>query len=641
MRPNIRARPWRPAAKFLPTNRLTPRLSNAWAATNARAVGRVVWAMFLHNGAGVTNDGGGRYDQRVVRARSSVAGALAVAEGGRPAEAERRLRDALGVFERRHRYAAAARAAATLGYLLRERGDLSRAEQSYERARVLFEVARVPVAQSDGLLNGTLEAETEDYVHAKTLLGTVAKRVDEHSGVTTHDDALDGLVAAADRLSRVCTGGPESLERLCSCVQELVGAKSVAVYPIGTQRPLAEVGNVPRALVDRVMLVRPRSDAVAVLESSRGTLGVSRVTSDETELAVLAILWTRAPDSAKWPILCAIVRLAAVVGRSDVAEAIERQLTTPRDAAGVVGESTAVVVLRRAIAQAGPSPYPVLIEGETGSGKELVARALHRTSTRRNRPFCAVNCAALSDELFEAELFGYARGAFTGAVSQRAGLFEEAHLGTLFLDEVADLSSRVQAKLLRAVQEGEVRRLGENAPRRVDVRLVAATNLGLRSQVAAGRFRQDLLFRLAVVRLEVPPLRSRGADLALLARYFWGRAAGETGSQATLGPDVMAALSRHDWPGNVRELENVMAGLAVGAPRRGPLRLEHLLASFRSDDEHSVSTLIQARQSFERQFVLAALLRAGGRPGLAARELGISRQGLAKLMKRLDLSRPT
>ena len=356
---------------------------------------------------------------------------------------------------------------------------------------------------------------------------------------------------------------------------------------------------------------------------------------------MLAILWTRAPDSAKWPILCAIVRLAAVVGRSDVAEAIERQLTTPRDAAGVVGESTAVVVLRRAIAQAGPSPYPVLIEGETGSGKELVARALHRTSTRRNRPFCAVNCAALSDELFEAELFGYARGAFTGAVSQRAGLFEEAHLGTLFLDEVADLSSRAQAKLLRAVQEGEVRRLGENAPRRVDVRLVAATNLGLRSQVAAGRFRQDLLFRLAVVRLEVPPLRSRGADVALLARYFWGRAAGETGSQATLGPDVMAALSRHDWPGNVRELENVMAGLAVGAPRRGPLRLEHLPASFRSDDEHSVSTLIQARQSFERQFVLAALLRAGGRPGLAARELGISRQGLAKLMKRLDLSRPT
>ena len=201
---------------------------------------------------------------------------------------------------------------------------------------------------------------------------------------------------------------------------------------------------------------------------------------------MLAILWTRAPDSAKWPILCAIVRLAAVVGRSDVAEAIERQLTTPRDAAGVVGESTAVVVLRRAIAQAGPSPYPVLIEGETGSGKELVARALHRTSTRRNRPFCAVNCAALSDELFEAELFGYARGAFTGAVSQRAGLFEEAHLGTLFLDEVADLSSRAQAKLLRAVQEGEVRRLGENAPRRVDVRLVGARIWG-----CARRSRRD------------------------------------------------------------------------------------------------------------------------------------------------------
>ncbi len=561
------------------------------------------------------------HDQRVVRARSNVAGALVVAESGRPAEAERRLRDALGVLERRRRYAAAARAAATLGYLLRERGDVSRAEQTYERARVLFRVASAP-GYSSGAQSGIIEAEDEDYVHAKTLLGTVARSIADHS-----DDALCGVVAATDRLCRACTGGSGALERLCACLRELVGAKAVAVHPFAERASLAEVGNIPRGLVDRAVQERSRSDVVAIVESGSGAIGVSSVRNDETELAVIAVLWSRPPDPVTWLTLRAIVRIASVVGLPDVAEAMERRVDQPQEACGIVGESAAAVGLRRAIAQAAPSPYSVLVEGETGSGKELVARALHRSSARRSRSFCAVNCAALSDELFEAELFGYARGAFTGAVTQRAGLFEEAHRGTLFLDEVAELSPRAQAKLLRSLQEREIRRLGENSPRRVDVRLVAATNRGLRSEVAAGRFRQDLLFRLAVVRLEVPPLRGRGSDVTLLARHFWRHAAAETGSRATLGPDVLAALSQYDWPGNVRELENVMAGLAVRAPRRGSLRSEHLPPSLRPDVTDLSSTLVQARQSFERQFVLAALLRAGGRPGLAARELGITARG--------------
>ena len=162
-------------------------------------------------------------------------------------------------------------------------------------------------------------------------------------------------------------------------------------------------------------------------------------------------------------------------------------------------------------------------------GKELVARALHREGARRTRPFCAVNCAALTDELFEAEFFGHSRGAFTGAVSDRVGLAEEAHRGMLFLDEVGELSARAQARLLRVVQDGELRRVGENVVRRVDVHLVTATNRTLTTEVAAGRFRQDLLFRLAVVRLKVPPLRVRGEDIGLLARYFWTRALARTG----------------------------------------------------------------------------------------------------------------
>ena len=284
-------------------------------------------------------------------------------------------------------------------------------------------------------------------------------------------------------------------------------------------------------------------------------------------------------------------------------------------------------------------PFPILIEGETGSGKEVVARGLHRGGPRRNALSCAVNCAALTDELFEAEVFGHARGAFTGAVTQRPGLFEAAHHGTLFLDEVGELSARAQAKLLRVVQDGEVRRVGETTTRHVDVRIITATNRILASEVAAGRFRQDLLFRLAVVRLCVPPLRTRCEDIRLLAKHFWTRALAQTGGHAALGTDTLAALACHDWPGNVRELENVMLALAVRAPRRGWVRASLLPTELTAGRWECGTTLAEARQGFERVFVRAALRRAGGRPGLAAKELGISRQGLAKLLTHLDLRR--
>jgi two-component system response regulator HydG len=306
------------------------------------------------------------------------------------------------------------------------------------------------------------------------------------------------------------------------------------------------------------------------------------------------------------------------------------------DDLGLLGRSDAMLELRAAVRSMAGAPYSVLVTGESGSGKELVARAIHRLSRRPDRRFGAVNCAALTDELVEAELFGYARGAFTGAVTERAGLFEASDRGTLFLDEVGELSMRAQAKLLRALQEGEIRRVGENVPRRVDVRVVAATNRPLDADVSVGHFREDLLYRLDVLRIVVPPLRERGDDVQLLAEHFWRRAQSLTGSSATPARATLVALARYHWPGNVRQLDNVVASLVVRGPRRGVVGPD-LLPRALAGDTAEVQTLSQARLLFERRFVRGALARAGGRRGKAALALGVTRQGLAKLLKRLAL----
>ena len=318
---------------------------------------------------------------------------------------------------------------------------------------------------------------------------------------------------------------------------------------------------------------------------------------------------------------------------------LDRSRPTDRDPVwrDLIGSSPAAETLRTAIARAARAPFPVLIEGESGSGKELVARAIHRLSARRDRRLCAVNCAALSEELLEAELFGHARGAFTGAVGERAGLFEEADGGTLLLDEVGELSPRAQAKLLRVLQDGEVRRVGENLPRRVDPRVVAATNRRLDEETEGGRFRADLKFRLDVVRISVPPLRDRPTDIPQLVAHFWDEAAQRVGSRASLAPETVTALTRFDWPGNVRQLQNVIASLAVHAPRRGRVPPSLLPAHVARSTALSATTFDAARQEFERRFVAAALARAGGQRARAARAIGVTRQGLAKMLKRLGM----
>lgn len=359
---------------------------------------------------------------------------------------------------------------------------------------------------------------------------------------------------------------------------------------------------------------------------------------------VIGAVWCRwsagmpvAPDKAT-----SLLGVAAAASAPSVRLAIaRRELVSPgsNPIPELVGESTAIVTVREAILRAANSPFPVVIEGESGSGKELAARAIHARGPRSSRAFCAINCAALVDDLVEAELFGHARGAFTGATTERSGLFESASGGTLFLDETAELGARVQAKLLRVLQEGEVRRLGESQLRRVDVRVIAATNRPLAAEVEAGRFRKDLWYRLDVIRVAMPPLRVRLEDVPVLASHIWQTLAQRTNSKAILSPATIAALGTYDWPGNVRELQNVLASLLVSAPPTGlvgPSTLPQHIARVATLDR--AVTLDAARRQFEERYVRAALARAGGRAGAAAKELGVSRQGLVKLMKRLGIT---
>jgi DNA-binding NtrC family response regulator len=367
------------------------------------------------------------------------------------------------------------------------------------------------------------------------------------------------------------------------------------------------------------------------------------------EIAAPVRLGTRllAGVVARWPLDRAPASQAAeVLGLASavLAPRIDAQLDCARvvaeastSAPELVGVSAAMEDVRRAIVRAARSPFNVLVEGESGSGKELAARAIHQLSTRRERKFCDVNCAAIPEELLDSELFGHARGAFTGAVTERAGLFEEANGGTLFLDEVADLSARGQAKLLRVLQQHEVRRVGESFSRKIDVRLVTAANREMRTEAGQGRFRQDLLYRLDVIRIRVPPLRDRPEDVAVLAEHFWRDAATRVGSTARLTHGVLSDLTRYHWPGNVRELQNVMAALAVAAPPRGRVRPALLPPALTSATSVTALRFADARAQFERRCIEVALARAGGNRSKAAAQLGLSRQGLLKMIARLGV----
>ena len=313
---------------------------------------------------------------------------------------------------------------------------------------------------------------------------------------------------------------------------------------------------------------------------------------------------------------------------------LERADGLVHDYRTIIGRSPAMRECLALVDRVTDSDLSVLISGESGTGKELLARALHANGPRTEQPFVAVNCAAFSPSLIESELFGHVKGAFTGSAGERVGLFESAHRGTLFLDEVGDMEPDLQTRLLRVLETGELRRVGDDRVRRVDVRVVSATNRDLEALMADGQFREDLYFRLKGVQIDIPPLRDRAEDIPVLVRHFL-RADEE---EVEIPPRVMKRLTAYPWPGNVRELKNEVDRLAV--LQEGRIRPSDLPEHIRAP-EAAVTELpggLKAHvESVERRLIEAVLREHGGNKTHAAEALGLSRLGLRKKMARYGL----
>ena len=333
-----------------------------------------------------------------------------------------------------------------------------------------------------------------------------------------------------------------------------------------------------------------------------------------------------------------LMRVRSAADRRQLArqvDLLQRQFQPTASIEALIGQSRGMQKVKDLIQRAAAAQGTVLITGETGTGKELAARAIHAQSPRASRPFVAVNCAALTESLLEAELFGHAKGAFTGAAGARAGLIEHAEGGTLFLDEIGTLSKGLQAKLLRALESGEVRRIGENDSRSVDARFVAATNIDLKAATSSGEFRSDLYYRLDVHHVHLPPLRERSDDIPLLVSHFLSRYGAAAGVTACT-PAVLDVLHAYSYPGNVRQLEHLIQR-AVATARSSELTLDDLpeeLLAEPAAPSPPEGTVAAAREKAEREMVVATLARHDGEIGSAARELQVSRTTMWRLMKK-------
>jgi len=308
----------------------------------------------------------------------------------------------------------------------------------------------------------------------------------------------------------------------------------------------------------------------------------------------------------------------------------------------VIGESVPMKALRQQIALAAPTNGRVLIYGESGTGKELVARALHSASLRRDRPLVEVNCAAIPEELIESELFGHLKGSFTGASEDKVGKFQKADMGTLFLDEVGDMSLKTQSKVLRVLEEQRFEPVGSNQAVDVDVRVIAATNKTLEGEIARGAFREDLFYRLNVIPFYVSPLRERIEDLPILARYFLAEFSGAYGRKVKeLSEGALDVLMRHPWPGNVRELKNLIERLVIICPQQR-IEAHHLPPElFRGaarSPQQPYATLHEARAAYEREFILRKLEEHQWNMTHTASALGLERSHLYRKMKSLGIS---
>jgi two-component system NtrC family response regulator len=416
-----------------------------------------------------------------------------------------------------------------------------------------------------------------------------------------------------------------------------------------SDRPAA-LAHVRQALPPLVLLdlglppdVDGSSEGLAILRETLRLNPLTKiivVTGNSDRAKAVAAIENGAYDFIEKPVQLDVVRV--VLQRALYLSNLEKEYRVLQERIGrsdlddLVGDSAPMQEVFRIVRRVGPADVPVLITGESGTGKELVARAIHRQSARQTGPFVAINCGAIPETLLESELFGYEKGAFTGAVQQRKGRIEHAQGGTLFLDEIGDIPPGLQVKLLRFLQEHQIQRLGGKEPISVDARILAATNVDLQKAMGEGRFRDDLYYRLCVVTIAVPALRERGSDIVLLARTFLSKFAGEQRKPLKgFTPEALDALMGHPWPGNVRELENRIKRAVVMAEARyvTPENLELREPS----DSGGAATLRASRERRERDLVRLAMEKAEGNVTRAAAELGISRPTLYQLLARYGL----
>jgi DNA-binding NtrC family response regulator len=395
------------------------------------------------------------------------------------------------------------------------------------------------------------------------------------------------------------------------------------------------------AIVDMVMPGMSGQELLEKLKEVDPDCEVIILTGQGTIESAVTAIKSGAYDYVTKP--CALAELELLVEKAHERHGMRQEITQLREVIRrgqpddtIVGQSPAMRELFRLIERAGPTEQPILIQGESGTGKELVARALHRASQRANKHLVVINCAALPETLLESELFGHEKGAFTGAINTKSGLFELADRGTLFIDEIGEMSGNLQAKLLRVLEDGSLRRVGSLKERRVNVRLLAATNRNMAEEVRTGRFREDLYYRINVMSLQLPPLRQRAGDLPLLVERFLGPG-------WTIEADALATMERFPWPGNVRQLQNAIQRAKIMADD-GVIRTIDLPPEILSPTTASApSPVASAREvtaHIQPTHVLEALRTYRGNKARAANALGINRRSMYRLLEKFGIQSP-
>ncbi|MGE0787078.1 MAG: sigma 54-interacting transcriptional regulator [Sandaracinaceae bacterium] len=443
--------------------------------------------------------------------------------------------------------------------------------------------------------------------------------------------------------TRVRGGGDSEAVPITRSVFKKVVAERAAVLAADAKRDVGETASIMGAQIQStigVPLWHGDNEIIGVLQvDNRDASGVFR----ERDLEILALLSQSASQAFAHAQLVARLRASEESQRNE-ADFLKRR-EHDRRFDGIIGESNVMKALFEQLRKVVNTRVTVLVEGETGTGKELIASAVHYWSERRERLFVAQNCAALPENLLESELFGHKKGSFTGAHEDKKGLFELADGGTLFLDEVGEMPLNLQAKLLRVLQEGEIRPIGSNTTRRVDVRIVAATNRDLEEEVRVGAFREDLFYRLKVFPLRVPPLRERREDIPLLAGHFLKRYAQEFGRTVNgFSQQAMELMSAYKWPGNVRELENEVQRLVIQLDNDGFVEPDHLSPRIRQvenilDKVHPKKGSLKSMMSQVEKWILIEALRENdNNKSQTARTLGITREGLHKKLKGYNLA---